>query len=197
MLAASAQKEVAGTLWRSRTVEGDLGMRWSATGVVAAAVAERLIDEREAEILDGRARVRAADPGFIPAEASERAADARLAELAAVVALRRHARPEPASHGRLESAARVRRSAGKDLRRVGLVIGSGGVLRHAAPDQARAVLRGVLTDHSGGWALPRSATTTVDVDYVLAPAGLLAADHPEAAVKLLTGHLLARRTTPT
>ncbi len=196
-VAASAQKEVAGTLWRSRTVEGDLGMRWSATGVVAAAVAERLIDDREAEILDGRARVRAADPGFIPAEASERAAEGRFAELAAVVALRRHARPEPASHVRLESAARVRRSAGKDLRRVVLVIGSGGVLRHAAPDQACRVLRAVVTDHAGGWALPRSATTTVDVEYVLAPAGLLAADHPEAAVKLLRGHLLARSTTAT
>ncbi len=192
---AGAPKEVAGTLWRSRTVEGDLGMRWSATGVVAAAVAERLIDEREAEILDAQARLRAADPGLIPAEDSERAADARLAELAAVVALRRHARPEPASAGRLEAQAPVRRTAGKDLHRVGLVIGSGGVLRHATSDDARAVLGRVVTDHSGGWALPRSATTTVDVDYVLAPAGLLAAEHPEAAVKLLIGRLLAPTST--
>src|SRR5262249_4977091 len=36
--------EVAGTLWRSRTVEGDLGLRWSAPTVVDAAVAERLSD---------------------------------------------------------------------------------------------------------------------------------------------------------
>jgi uncharacterized protein (TIGR01319 family) len=193
---AGAQKEVAGTLWRSRTVEGDLGMRWSAPGVVAAAVAERLIDEREAAIIDGPARLRTADPSFIPTEVSERAADARLAELAAIVALRRHARPEPASLERLESQARVRRTAGKDLRRVGLLIGSGGVLRYAAPDEARVVLGGALTDHSGGWAVPQSATTTVDVDYVLAPAGLLAADHPEAAVKLLTGRLLARSGEP-
>ena len=34
--------EVAGTLWRARTVEGDLGMRWSAPGVVAAARLEKL-----------------------------------------------------------------------------------------------------------------------------------------------------------
>src|SRR5207248_5278031 len=33
---------VSGTLWRSRTVEGDLGVRWGAPGVVEAAVAERL-----------------------------------------------------------------------------------------------------------------------------------------------------------
>ena len=189
---AGSQKDVAGTLWRSRTVEGDLGMRWSAPGVVAAAVAERLIDEREAAIIDGPARLRAADPSFIAMSVSERAADARLAELAAVVALRRHARPEPAFQVRPESQARVRRTAGKDLRRVGLLIGSGGVLRYATPDEAHVLLGSALTDHPGGWALPRSATTTVDVDYVLAPAGLLAADHPEAAVKLLTGHLLAR-----
>ncbi|TDB69359.1 glutamate mutase L, partial [Micromonospora sp. KC723] len=30
-------REVAGSLWRARTVEGDLGMRWSAPGVVRAA----------------------------------------------------------------------------------------------------------------------------------------------------------------
>ncbi|MGY0007248.1 glutamate mutase L, partial [Micromonospora sp. I033] len=36
-------QEVAGTLWRARTVEGDLGMRWSAPGVVRAAAEERLL----------------------------------------------------------------------------------------------------------------------------------------------------------
>jgi hypothetical protein len=136
-------KEVAGTLWRSRTVEGDLGVRWTVTGIVEAAAAERL-----------------PDPGASPA-------DLELSTLAATVALRRHAR------------------AGHDLRDVRLAIGSGGVLRHASPAAARHVLATALADHAGGWALPRNATVIVDVDYVLAPAGLLAADHPDAALALL------------
>src|SRR5690606_37719915 len=83
--------EVAGTLWRGRTVEGDLGVRSGALGVVAAARAERLLTVAEAEELAGPARVRADEPGYLPQSDSDRAVDARLARLAALVAVRRHA----------------------------------------------------------------------------------------------------------
>ncbi|MEV4695809.1 glutamate mutase L, partial [Micromonospora echinospora] len=97
---------------------------------------------------------------------------------AATVALRRHAR-----------GAATGERAGRDLREVKLLVGSGGVLRHADPGDAAAVLDLVLTDHAGGWALPRAARPVVDVDYVLAAAGLLAADHPGAAAAMLRCHL--------
>ncbi|MEV4695251.1 glutamate mutase L, partial [Micromonospora echinospora] len=58
-------QEVAGTLWRARTVEGDLGMRWSAPGVVRAAVEERLLDPADEAELAAAAALRAADPGFL------------------------------------------------------------------------------------------------------------------------------------
>jgi uncharacterized protein (TIGR01319 family) len=152
---AAARREVAGQLWRERTVEGDLGVRWSAAGTVAAAVAERLLP---------------ADAGGVaPAEVE-------LARLAAVVAVRRHARRDAGA-------------AGRELSDVRLLIGSGGVLRHAPPERAGAVLAAVLADHAGGWAVPRDASTVVDRRYVLAPAGLLAADAPEVALALLRTHL--------
>jgi uncharacterized protein (TIGR01319 family) len=169
--------DVAGTLWRARTVEGDLGLRWSAPGVVEAAVGERLLEPAAAEPLARAARARADDPAFLPANAADGAVDVRLAQLAAMVALRRHAR---ALGGGLERD----RGRGRDLGRVRLLIGSGGVLRHASRDAAAAALRGVLADHSGGWALPRAAGVAIDVDYVLAPAGLLAVAHPQAALAL-------------
>ncbi|NES13600.1 MULTISPECIES: glutamate mutase L [Micromonospora] len=171
-------QEVAGTLWRARTVEGDLGMRWSAPGVVRAAAEERLLAPGERDGLAAAAAVRAADPAFLPADDADRAADRRIAALAATVALRRHAR-----------GAATGERAGRDLRDVKLVVGSGGVLRHADPADAAAVLEAVLTDHAGGWPLPRAARPVVDVDYVLAAAGLLAAEHPRAAVALLRRHL--------
>jgi hypothetical protein len=43
----------------------------------------------------------------------------------------------------------------------------------------------VLADTAGGWAAPVSARAVVDEQYVLAAAGLLAADHPEAAAALV------------
>ncbi|HET8682665.1 MAG TPA: glutamate mutase L [Micromonosporaceae bacterium] len=171
-------QEVAGMLWRSRTVEGDLGVRWSAPGVVVAAAGERLLDAGEEPGLAAAAAARADDPGL---RCADPAVDLRLATLAATVALRRHARGEVVGP--------VRRG-GRDLSEVRLVIGSGGVLRHAPPAAAGAVLAAVVGDHAGGWAVPGSARVAVDMDYVLAPAGLLAADHPDAALALLRRRVL-------
>ena len=39
---ATIHREVVGTLWHARTVEADLGMRWTAEGVVEAGVRERV-----------------------------------------------------------------------------------------------------------------------------------------------------------
>lgn len=158
--AAGARREVTGLQWRERTVEGDLGVRVGAAGVVAAATAQRLVT----------------GDGPEPLSPGRPWPDLRLAELAAVVAVRRHARREPAG-------------AGRDLRDVGLLVGSGGVLRHAPAGRARAVLAAVLADHAGGWALPRAAATTIDREYVLAPAGLLAGEHPAVAAALVRRYL--------
>ena len=174
---ATGPTEVAGTAWHGRTVEGDLGVRWGATGVVEAARAERLPDVDD---LDEDAARRSAEPGWLPETDRDRSVDARLAGLAATVALRRHA------HGDRAGPAAARR----DLSRVRLVIGSGGVLRQLSPEDALAVLAGAVGDDAGGWARPRDPVLAVDVRYVLTPAGLLAADYPEAALALLTRHLL-------
>jgi hypothetical protein len=141
-------------------------VRWNAPSVVVAADRERLLRKDERESLAHAAQVRAQDPAYLPQDADDFAMEARLAELAATVAVRRHAR-------------------GRDARRVRLLVGSGGVLRHQSV-VAATVMHGLLNDHAGGWALPRAANVVVDVDYVLAPAGLLARDHRAIAEILLT-----------
>ena len=132
-----------------RTVEGDLGMRWSAPGVVKEAHAERLTTED----LSAEAQHRAENVGWI---AEDPAVDLKLASFAAILAVRRHLRQvdgQLGPHG------------------AGLLVLSGGVFRHT-PDitpivealRNDPVLRPVL----------RTAEITVDRDYVLAPVGLLA-----------------------
>jgi len=169
----SRSDDVAGTLWHSRTVEGDLGVRWSAPSVVHAAARERLLRAGEDETLAPAAQVRADHPAYLPHDDEAWTQEARLAELAATVAVRRHAR-------------------GRDLRRVRLLVGSGGVLRHQ-PAAATTVLHGLLNDHEGGWALPRTADVVIDVDYLLAPAGLLASAHRRTAEILLTSLIRGRQ----
>ncbi len=178
---AELHREVVEVLWRGRTVEGDLGMRWSAPGVVAAALAERLLEPDAAAPLEEAARRRHDDPGLLPATDAEREVDAVLARLALTVALRRHARPVDTAEGH---------TPGRDLSRVSLVVASGGVFRHADPERLAEVLAPVGTDHAGGWRVPRSPRLTVDQRYVVAAAGLLAEDHPEAAAGLLRGALV-------
>lgn len=169
------EAEVAGTLRASRTVEGDLGMRWSARGVVAAARAERLIGEQETTALSRRIT---SDPAVVTNDT-----DQWIAQLAITVALRRHARGEPVEPG-------GPRRGGRDLRAVSMVIGSGGVLRHCLPGPAVVTLSSALRDEAGGWPLPRSPKCFIDSEYLLAAVGLLAQDHPAAAFGLLNGALI-------
>jgi uncharacterized protein (TIGR01319 family) len=166
---AAPAREVVAPLWRARTVEGDLGMRWSAPGVVDAAAGEGLLADGEEASLGEYARQVAARPGVVPEDPRP---DTRLAELAVTVALRRHGRPLSPS------------SAPRPLADVRLVVGSGGVLRHGDADRRRRVLSASLRDHGGGWRVPDRAAVAVDDRYVLFAAGLLAAEHPAAATAL-------------
>lgn len=175
---AGLRRAVVEPMRATRTVEGDLGMRWGASGTVAAAVAERM---SVPDSLRAAAEARVADPDLLPSSSADRDDDRRLAELAAMIAVRRHARP--AGDG----------SGGRDLREAVLLIGSGGVLRHADRAAAQQVLGAVLDDAAGGWKRPEHAVSTVDIDYVLAAAGLLAADYSAVGRALLRRRLVDRR----
>jgi len=165
---AGLRKDVVAPLWHARTVEGDLGMRWNAEHVVEAAVAEHLLDtvaDRDA-LTAYAARVHER-PGSLPVDDAERALDLELARLAALVAVRRHARPaQPTESPR-------------PLANVTALVGSGGVLRHTDAAGRDHVLGAVLADHAGGWKVPRAARATVDTAYLLFAAGLLADDPDE------------------
>jgi uncharacterized protein (TIGR01319 family) len=177
----SVGREVVATTPVTRTVEGDLGMRWSALTTVA-----------EHPELEPAARRRHDDPGFLPDTEEERDADEAIARAAVGLALRRHA---GRSKVVVSPEGRVVERTGKDLRRAGLLVGSGGVLRHGRPDVALRVLAGSTGEVEGGWQLPRSPRVVVDTEYVLAAVGLLAAEHPESAYRLAStlGRPLAAR----
>ena len=116
-----------------------------------------------------------ADPAYLPIGEGEIELDLTLARVAALTAVRRHARPP----NPWDSA--------RPLARVTHVIGSGGVLRHSSKANQDNVLRAVINDVSGGWKVPTEARTTVDSSYLLFAAGLLAdADGygPEVAARV-------------
>ena len=179
---ATLSREVVASTPVTRTVEGDLGMRWSATSTVAAT---------DLDDLAAAAEVRHADPGFLPTTDAEYAEDEAIATAAVGLALRRHA---GRSHVVVGPDGRVVERTGKDLREVDLLVGSGGVLRHGRPGVEARVLAGSVGEVEGGWQLPVRPRVVVDRDYVLAAAGLLVERHPEAAHRLVNRLVGATRT---
>jgi uncharacterized protein (TIGR01319 family) len=149
-----------------RTVEGDIGMRVSAPGVVAEAITERLL--AEADDLVTKARHRNENVDFVPTSAEEAEADLRIAQLAATLAIRRHLRMVGGQMG---------------PKGVGVLVLSGGVFRHAnSLVETEKALRTQLG------TIVRDATIVVDREGRLGPAGLLtqAGHHPTADALLST-----------
>ena len=166
----SEGREVVATTRVTRTVEGDLGLRWSAV-TTADAIGDPAL-------IEGAAR-RHADPSYLPESEAEQDLDEALARGAVLTALQRHA---GRSRVVLSPEGKVIERTGKDLREVDVYVGSGGVLRHGRPGVAERVLVPATGDHiEGGWQLPRDPRVFVDHDYVLAAVGLLADAHPESA----------------
>ena len=84
---AGLSREVVATTPVTRTVEGDLGMRWSALSTWEAGMRRGCSDED----LRPAAVRRAAEPSFLPDTDAERREDEQIAATAATLALRRHA----------------------------------------------------------------------------------------------------------
>jgi len=179
--AATLRREVVAPVWHARTVEGDLGMRWNACGVTQAASVENLMSGPDLLRLQAWAAGLEADPAYLPKGDGEVALDLALARVAAITAVRRHARPAHVG------------GIARPLARLAHVVGSGGVLRYSPKAMQDSVLHAVVTDVGGGWKVPTQARTTVDSAYLLFAAGLLAdADgHGAVVAARVAGRVLA------
>jgi uncharacterized protein (TIGR01319 family) len=147
-----------------RTVEGDIGMRVSAPGVVAEALTERLLLSNTD--LSEKALHRNKNVDFIPTTPEEHEADLEIARLAATLAIRRHLRMV----GQLGPTGAT------------TLVLSGGVFRHA--DSLAGLEKSLRADLG---PVLRNARLVVDRNGVLGPAGLLTqAGQEKTAASLLS-----------
>jgi ADP-dependent NAD(P)H-hydrate dehydratase / NAD(P)H-hydrate epimerase len=158
------------------TSEGDLGMRVAAAGVLVEGQAEGVVDPVEADLLGPTVERMTTEVGYIPRDAGGAAEDRRIAALAAILALRRH---------------RVAHEAGgRALGDVGLLVLAGGVFRRPDASALGAVVATLRNDTVLAPLLAK-ARIAVDSDFVVTPAGLLAAaGRTDAARSLLHDHLV-------
>lgn len=169
--------------YRKRTVEGDLGVRHNIWNVVDAMETERA--GPAAEVSGGTFRAIAerfaTDVGITPRTDDEVAVDAALAGAAVRQATRRHAGSVEVFYSPQGPISVVR---GKDLRGLGILVGTGGPLVFSP--HREAILRQALYDPSEPTSLrPRAPRLHVDSRYSMFAFGLAGELDPKLAVRLL------------
>ncbi len=162
--------------YAKRTVEGDIGMRYSAHGVAEAVGIHRLAQtanqtaERMQSWLDRIDRHK----DILPETCAEKDCDCALAEAAIELGLTRHA-------GTIQQVFTpmgvAYEQVGKDLTRTKLLILTGGALIRSgkALEIAKAAMAAEGYPQS---LMPRSAQVAVDRHYILSAMGVLAQRHP-------------------
>jgi uncharacterized protein (TIGR01319 family) len=170
-----------------RTVEGDLGLRSGAAGVMAADARWIASQAELDEAAIGRAvSFRSGDSKWIPEDSGQARLDHLLAVSCATHALQRHCGTMLLSRSEGGPPTLVRN--GPDLREVAQVIGTGGVFAHR--DDGLAIVAAALARRAPRSLAPRDPALGVDANYILAAAGLLATHDANAAAHLLQRELV-------
>lgn len=173
--------------YAKRTVEGDLGMRYSALGVLGALTEEEIktIDLDENVDLKKELIYRHEHVDTIPTNEHELHIDRIIGSICVDKAMSRHV-------GKLEESytpmGMLYTQYGKDLSKIRYVIGTGGVLvRNEDPYQ---ILKAVEFDIKRPMELrPTYPSYLLDADYILAAMGLLSQIDPLLALKIMKKHL--------
>jgi uncharacterized protein (TIGR01319 family) len=166
-----------------RTVEGDLGMRYSAASLVEAFGIQRLeqVSGLPADIIREGVNKRIKNVSMVPVSTEDSQLEQTIGFLAVKGAMDRHV-------GILETVYSpfgvTYIQTGKDLTGIKHAIGAGGVL--VAQEKPEKILRGVLFEANSPELLkPISPQFWLDSSYVLTTLGLLAQMAPEESYLLL------------
>lgn len=169
-----------------RTVEGDLGVRYSAEALVETA-GRRLFKDLvwTEDRVAGQLELYKKDPWRVPQTAEEFEFDEAMGQMAVRLAADRHV-------GTVETvytpfgATYIQQ--GKDLTQLPVVIGTGGVLLHSA--NPAKILAGTAFDAEEPTLLkPQNPAFYIDKMYLLAAMGLLREIAPQTALRIMKKHL--------
>ena len=171
-----------------RTVEGDIGMRYSIQGIVDAAGIDRIASlsglsrERVQELVDYLKQ----NTDKVPNGDDEmEQLDFALASMAIEEAVRRHA-------GTIEETYTMMGQTfvqeGKNLTKVGQIVVTGGSLIHTKRT-AQIAAHALYSPAQPASLRPKQANVWVDRKYILAAMGLLSTHYPQAALRIMKKEL--------
>ncbi|NPV43338.1 MAG: glutamate mutase [Firmicutes bacterium] len=172
-----------------RTVEGNLGLRVSAGGIIDTVKPKRILmkrniqDETTVERLVEYCRFLEKNNDHIPQNREEEMFDTLLAETAVETALKRHS-GYIAQEVDPVMGITPGMPIGRDLRKVQKVIAVGGFFHHRPASLGQEVIKNALRDR-GISLLPENPEVLIDKDYILFAAGIISQTDEEYAYHVL------------
>ena len=184
-----------------RTVEGNLGLRVSATGIpeaVGPKAVIRMMDHdfgvEPQEVLD-YTELLEAENGHVPADEKEACMDRALAACAVDVAIRRHAGYYATEADPVMGIA-PGTPIGRDLRHVNQVLCVGGIFLHCHGKERENIVRRTF-DNPGISLLPlNDPDIWFDEDYILYAMGVLAKHYPDEVLTYMKNHVITKVSGP-
>ena len=170
-----------------RTVEGDIGMRYSIRGIVDAAGVDRIaeLSGLDTDRVEALVNDLAENTDKVPDNAETESLDFALASMAIEEAVRRHA-------GTIEETYTMMGMTfvqeGKNLTKVKQIVVTGGSLIHTK--RTEEIAKYALYSPAQPASLrPKMANVWVDRTYILAAMGLLSSHYPKAALRIMKKEL--------
>ena len=174
--------------YAKRTVEGDIGMRYSIRGIVEAGGIQRVsqISGLDPKTAESYIDYLAENTEVVPGDNQElQNLDHALASLAVEEAVRRHAGTIQETYTMM-GLTYVQE--GKNLCKVKNIVVTGGSLIHT--EQTEKIAAYALFDPSEPASLrPKTADVWVDRTYILAAMGLLSSYYPQVALRIMKKEL--------
>ncbi|TVP96149.1 MAG: MutL protein [Acholeplasmatales bacterium] len=171
-----------------RTVEGDLGMRYSANALLSLVSPyefKQYYHREEAQDFETSVRRRHENVDYLPEDDAEKEFDKAMARICCDYSMSRHVGHVEVVYTPLGN---MYYQTGKDLTDTQYVIGTGGVLINH--DDAKDILREVNQKSNKKLELrPTNPIFLIDRKYILSAMGLLGQKYPKLALKLMKQHL--------
>lgn len=176
--------------YSKRTVEGDLGMRYSSLALFEAASLNKIrayLGSKDSKVtIRENFKFRQDNPDFVAKIEDDLIFDEMMAMICTEIAVNRHV-------GTLESIyspmGTIFVQSGKDLTNVKYIIGTGGIINNNR--EPRKILELSLFNEEDPLILkPQFARFLVDRSYIMSAMGLLGNDYPDVACNIMKKYLI-------
>ncbi|WP_422484585.1 methylaspartate mutase accessory protein GlmL [Gudongella sp. DL1XJH-153] len=167
-----------------RTVEGDLGMRYSALSLYENLGEESFLKYyKDVDDIRTRCEYRKENPDYIPEDENQYEFDMMMAKSCAFASIRRHCGKIRSTYA---NGKNVIVQSGKDLRDIKYVIGTGGVIVNSK--DPIEILKECI-GYEPNLLLPKSPRFLVDNKYILSAVGVLSMIDSDLAFEILLNNL--------